>query len=121
MRNIYTEKEFEKALKNRESQFVLKGPDAEKIVTKLIEAEQKKNNARNLSIGVGILCLLAAPFTAGTSLLGLGASVGAVVLSDAVICAIIAAVVEISKEAIRALRDYKLKKLDKESIEFTLK
>lgn len=121
MRYIYTETELERALKNKEYQFILKGANAEKILDKLLEAERKKKNARNASIGVGLLCLLAAPFTAGTSLLGLGATAGAIALSDTVIIAIISGIVTISVEAIRALRDYNIRKLDRESIEFTHK
>ena len=100
---------------------MLKGPNAEKILNKIQEAERKKKNVRNASIGIGVLCLLAAPFTAGTSLIGFGATAGAIALSDTVIVAIITGIVTISVEAIRALRDYQIRKLDRESIEFTHK
>lgn len=118
---VYTEQGLEKALKRNEQQFVLKGQNAEKILEKLEKAEREKTNMRNASIGFGLLCLIAAPFTAGTSLIGVSAAVGSVALSEAVILAIISAVVTISVEAIRALKEYNIKKLDKESIEFTHK
>lgn len=117
---VRTEKEFERALKNKESQIIYEGPEAQEILQKFQEAEEKRLRTRNWGLGIGILCLLAAPFTAGGSLLGLSATVGAVALSDTVILAIISAVVTISVEAMRNLKDYLIEK-DKNRIILTKK
>lgn len=116
-----TEKEFEKALENREKKIVFEGPKAEEIVRKFQEAESRKKATRNTALGIGALCLLAAPFTGGASLLGLGATAGAIALSEGVIIAIIGAVVSISVAAINAIKDYKIAKIDNEKIILTHK
>ena len=85
---------------------VYEGPDAEKILAEIKKAEKKKVSARRWAFGLGALAVLAAPFTGGTSLLGLGAIAGAIALSDAVIIAIIGAITEISIEAIKRLKEY---------------
>lgn len=118
---VRTDKELERALEAKEPKIILEGPKAAEIVRKLEEAQNKKRNARNTAIGIGALCLLAAPFTGGTSLLGLTASVGAAALSEGVILAIIGAIVSISVAAINAIKEYKIKKLDNNRIELTRK
>ena len=105
-----TQKEFEKALENRVRKIVYEGPDAEKILAGIKNAEAKKASARRWGLGIGVLALLAAPFTGGTSLLGLGATFGAVALSDTVIVAIITAIVSISVAAINAIKEYNIEK-----------
>ncbi|MDE6753032.1 MAG: hypothetical protein K2J82_00295 [Muribaculaceae bacterium] len=118
---VRTDKELERALEAKEKNFILEGPQAAQIVKKFQEAERKKRSARGWGIGVGILCLVAAPFTGGGSLLGLGATAGAVALSEGVILAIIGAVVSISVAAINAVKEYKIKKLEQDRILFSKK
>lgn len=118
---VRTEEEFERALRAKCPYFVFEGPKAGEISRKIRETEDKRDGVRTVSILAGIACLIAAPFTAGSSLLGLGLTTGAVALSEPVILAIIAGVVAIATESIRALRDYKVRELDKERLEFTRK
>ena len=118
---VRTEKELEKALESKEKSFLMEGPKANQIVKKFEEAVAKKRRTKRTATAIGILSILAIPFTGGASLLGLGATAGAVALSETVIIAIISAVVSISVAAINAVRDYKLKKLDNERILFELK
>lgn len=118
---VRTEEEFERALRAKCPYFVFEGPKAREISRKIRETEDKRDGVRTVSILAGIACLFAAPFTAGSSLLGLGLTTGAVALSEPVILAIIAGVVAIATESIRALRDYKVRELDKERLEFTRK
>lgn len=117
----HTDKEFERALKARENKIILEGPKASEIVKRIEAAQRKKRNTRNTALGIGILCVLAAPFTGGGSLLGLGATAGAVALSESVIIAIIGAVVSISVAAINAIKEYKIRELDANRIELTRK
>lgn len=105
---VRTEKEFEKALENKEPKIIYEGPEAEKIVAKIQAAQKKRSRTKKWGIGLGILCIAAAPFTGGGSLLGLGATAGAIALSEGVIIAIIGAVVSISVAAINAIKEYKL-------------
>ena len=107
---VRTKEELERALKNRTKKIVYEGPDAEKVLAEIKKAEKKKASARGWAFGIGALALLAAPFTGGTSLLGLGATAGAIALSDAVIIAIIGAIAKISIEAIKALKEYLVEK-----------
>ena len=118
---VRTEKELEKALESKEKSFLMEGPKANQIVKKFEEAVAKKRRTKRTATAIGILSILAIPFTGGASLLGLGATAGAVALSETVIIAIISAVVSISVAAINGVRDYKLKKLDNERILFELK
>ena len=118
---VRSEEEFERALRAKCPYFVFEGPKAREISRKIREAEDKRDGVRAVSILAGLACLFAAPFTAGSSLLGLGLTTGAVALSEPVILAIIAGVVAIATESIRALRDYKVRELDKERLEFTRK
>lgn len=115
------DKEFERALEAKESKIILEGPKASEIVRRIEEAERKKRHTRNTALGIGILCLIAAPFTGGGSLLGLGATAGAIALSEGVILAIIGAVVSISVAAINAIKEYEIHKLDHDRIELTRK
>lgn len=115
------EKELEKALENKEHRIILEGPKAAEIVNELEKARLKGRLARNTGWGIGLLCLLAAPFTAGGSLLGLGATAGVIALSDTVIAAIIAAIVSISVAAINAIKEYKIRKLEADRIELIRK
>lgn len=117
---VKTKEELERALKNREKKIVYEGPDAEKVLAEIKKAENKKASARRWAFGLGALAVLAAPFTGGTSLLGLGATAGAIALSDAVIIAIIGAIVKISTEAIKALKEYMVEK-DKNRLVLTHK
>lgn len=117
----HTDTEFERALKARADKIILEGPKASEIVKGIEAAQRKKRNTRNTALGIGLLCVLAAPFTGGGSLLGLGATAGAVALSEPVILGIISAVVAISKTTINAIKDYKIRKLDVNRIEFTRK
>ena len=64
--------------------------------------------------------MLAAPFTGGTSLIGIGATAGAVVLTEAIIIAIITGIVSISNNAINAIKEYKIEKT-KAQVIFTRK
>lgn len=107
---VRTKDELERALKNRDKKIVYEGPDAEKVLAEIKKAEKKKASARRWAFGLGALAVLAAPFTGGTSLLGLGATAGAIALSDAVIIAIIGAITEISIEAIKRLKEYLVEK-----------
>lgn len=107
---VRTKDELERALKNRDKKIVYEGPDAEKVLAEIKKAEKKKASARKWAFGLGALAVLAAPFTGGTSLLGLGATAGAIALSDAVIIAIIGAITEISIEAIKRLKEYLVEK-----------
>lgn len=118
---VNTEKELECALERRDQRIMLKGPKAIDILRKIEKAEAKKRTGRNVGFGLALLFLAAAPFTGGASLLGLGATAGAFALSDAVIIAIITAVVSISVEAIRSLKEYKIRKLDFDRVEFIRK
>lgn len=117
---VKTKEELERALKNRTKKIVYEGPDAEKVLTEIKKAESKKATARGWAFGLGALAVLAAPFTGGASLLGLGATAGAIALSDAVIIAIIGAIVKISTEAIKALKEYMVEK-DKNRLVLTHK
>lgn len=110
MLTVKTKGELERALKKREKKIVYEGPDAEKILAEIEKAEKKKASSRRWAWGLGALAVLAAPFTGGTSLLGLGATAGAIALSEAVIIAIITGIVAISVEAIKALKEYKIEK-----------
>lgn len=121
MLTVRTKWELEQALERRENHILFEGPKAQELVSRLEEEEEKASAARGIGVGLGILCLIAAPFTCGGSLLGLGASVGAIALSETVIIAIIAAIVQISKSAIEAIRDYQIKKLDNYRVEFIRK
>lgn len=111
---VRTRDELERALKNRDKKIVYEGPDAEKVLAEIKKAEKKKASARRWAFGLGALAVLAAPFTGGTSLFGLGATAGAIALSDAVIIAIIGAIIgaitEISIEAIKRLKEYLVEK-----------
>ena len=115
---VKTKEELERALKNREKRIVYEGANAENVLAEIKKAENKKASARRWAFGIGALAVLAAPFTGGTSLLGLGPSAVAIALSDRVIIAIIAAVAEISTEAIKALKEYLVEK-DKNRLVFT--
>ena len=118
---VRTEKELEKALISKCPHFIFEGPKAAAIYAKLQEVEQKKRAVRNTGIGIGILCLLAVPFTGGTSLLGMGAVAGGMALSTEVILAIISGLVAITTVAIQAIRDYQIKKLERDRLEFIRK
>lgn len=116
---VSNRQEFERALKDRVRKIIYEGPDAVRILNQIAKEEKKKASSRRnagLAIGLGVLALIAAPFTGGTSLLGLGATgavaatAGAVALSEGVTLAIIAAVTTISVEAIQALKGYKIEK-----------
>lgn len=116
---VYSEKELERALERKDRRIVLEGAKAMGILAKLEEADAKKRTTRNVGIFATIALLAAAPFTCGGSLLGLGLTAGAMALSEGVILAIITAVVTISVEAIRNLKEYKIKKLAYDKVEFT--
>ncbi len=118
MTTVYNEKELELALMRKENRIVLEGPKASAIVRKFEEEEEKKRNRRNVGVGLALLFLVAAPFTGGASLFGFGATAAAVAISDTVLAAIISALAIVSAEAIRALRDYKIHKLDYNRVEF---
>ena len=122
---VRTEKEFETVLKNRCPHFIFEGPKAMEISRRLQEAEDKKAAVRRVGLGVGLLCLLAAPFTGGTSLLGMGAvaggSVGTIVITEAIIIAAITAIASITKEAINAIKEYQIKRLERDRLEFIRK
>lgn len=118
---VRTDKELEKALLAKEEKIILEGPKASEIIKKLEDAQRKRRRARNGGFLAGALCLIAAPFTAGTSLLGLGATAGALALSEGVIIAIIGAVVSISVAAINAIKEYQIRKLEYNRIELTRK
>lgn len=107
---VQNQKEFEKALERREKQIVYEGPDAEKILAEIKKAEDKKASARKWGWGIAALALMAAPFTGGTSLLGLTATAATVALSEGAIIAIITGIAAISVEAIRALKEYEVAK-----------
>lgn len=121
MRICRTDKELERALEAKENRILFEGPKALAIIEKMEEANRKKRRARNTAVGVGILCLLAAPFTGGGSLFGLGATAGAAALSEGVILAIISAVVTVSVAAINAIKEYEIHKLDYDRIELIRK
>ena len=114
-----TEKELELALERKDSRIVLQGTAAMGILSKIEEADAKKRATRNVGLFMTIALLAAAPFTCGGSLFGLGATAGAVAISDTVIVAIIGAVVTLSVEAMRNLKDYKIQKLAYDKVEFT--
>lgn len=116
---VYNETELERALERRCGRIVLEGTKAAAIVAKLEAADAKKRNARNTGIFLTILLAAAAPMTGGASLLGLGATAGAIALSEGVIIALIGAVVTLSVEAMRNLKDYKIQKLAYDKVEFT--
>ena len=116
-----TENELERALQAKEAKIIFEGSKASEIVQMIEKAQRKKRNARRIGLGAGILCLIAAPFTAGTSLLGLGATAGAIAISDSVIIAIIGAVTSISSVVLNRIYDYKIAKLDNNRIQFTHK
>ena len=118
---VRTEKELERALISKCPHFIFEGPKAAAIYAKLQEVEQKKRAVRNTGIGIGILCILAAPLTGGTSLLGMGAVAGGMALSTEVILAIISGLVAITTVAIQAIRDYQIKKLERDRLEFIRK
>lgn len=132
---IRTEKQLEKALKEKWPHFIFEGPKAIEIAKRIQQAEGRKKKIRGAGLGLGLLCLVAVPFTAGTSLigtgtvLGMGATVGAtaigtatfVALSDEVLIAIITGVVTIATATIAAIKDYRMKKLDHERLEFIRK
>lgn len=122
---VRTEKEFETVLKNRCPHFIFEGPKAMEISRRLQEAEDKKDAVRGVGLGMGLLCLLAAPFTGGTSLLGMGAvaggSVGTIVITEAIIIAAITAFASITKDAINAIKEYHIKRLESERLEFIRK
>lgn len=118
---VRTEEEFERALRAKCPHFVFEGPKAREISRKIREAEEKQDAVCAVGVLAGIACLFAAPFTLGTSLLGLTVTTGAVALSEPVILAIIAGVVAIAKEIIKSIKDYKVKELDNERLEFTRK
>lgn len=115
----HTEKELEAALERRDSRIVYEGSNALEIISKLEAADARKKKARNTGIFMSILCLAAAPFTCGGSVLALGATAGAIAISDTVIVAIIGAIVTLSVEAMRNLKEYKIKKLAYNRVEFT--
>ncbi|MBD5219823.1 MAG: hypothetical protein HDS72_06260 [Bacteroidales bacterium] len=117
----HTEKELERALEAKEDKIILEGPKASEIVSRIEAAQRKKRNTRKAAFGIGLLCIAAAPFTGGGSLLGLGAAAGATALSEGVFLAIIGAVVSISVAAINAVKEYKIRKLEVNRIEFTRK
>ncbi len=118
MTTVYNEKELELALLRKENRIVLEGPKASAIVRKFEEEEEKRRNRRNVGFGLALLFLVAAPFTGGASLFGFGATATAVAISDTVLAAIISAIALVSAEAIRALRDYEIHKLDYNRVEF---
>ncbi|MBD5175393.1 MAG: hypothetical protein HDT06_06195 [Bacteroidales bacterium] len=117
---VRTKEELERALKNRTKKIVYEGQDAEKVLAEIKKAEKKKASTRRWAFGLGALAVLAAPFTGGASLFGLGATVGAIALSDAVIIAIIGAIAKISIEAIKALKEYLVER-DRNRMVFTHK
>lgn len=114
-------KELENALESKKGKIIFEGPEAEKIATELEKAQKKKKATKGWAIGIGALCLLAAPFTGGTSLLGIGATAGAVVLTEAIIIAIITGIVSISNNAINAIKEYNIRKLEADRIELIRK
>ena len=118
---VKTEKELERALEAKAAHIIFEGPKAHEIAKKFEEAEAKRRRTKNTMIGIGILSILAIPFIAGTSLFGLSATVGAVALSDTVIMTIISGVVTISVAAIKAIKEYRIKKLEGNRIEFVRK
>lgn len=107
---VNTQKELEKALENRVNKIIYEGPDADKILAEIKKAEEKKASAKKWGWGIGVLCILAAPLTGGTSLLGLGATAGAIALSEPIVLAIITAVVSISIAAINAIKEYNIER-----------
>ena len=100
----YNDKELERALEAKESKIILEGPQASEIVRRIEEAQSKRRNTHNTALGIGLLCLIAAPFTGGGSLLGL-----------------IGTVVVMSTETIKAIKEYEMYKLDHDRIEFRRK
>ena len=118
---VRTEQGFEMMLRTKCPHFIFEGPKAREIFRKLREAEEKQDAACAVGVLAGIACLFAAPFTLGTSLLGLTVTTGVVALSEPVIIAIIAGVVAIAKEIIKSIKDYKVKELDNERLEFIRK
>lgn len=70
MKIVYTKEELERALKAKEYEIIIKGELATKINNKIKAKKRVKAGA----IGIGIASILAAPFTGGTSLVGLGAT-----------------------------------------------
>lgn len=120
MTTVYTERELERALERRENKIVFEGPQAATIVSKLEAADAKKRGFCKVGLLMSLALVAAAPFTGGTSLLGLGAA-GVLAISDSVIIAIITAVVTLSVEAMRAIKEYKINKLAYNKVEFTKK
>lgn len=131
---IRTEKQFETALKEKWPHFIFEGPKAKDIAKRIQRAEGRKKGIRGVGIGLGLLCLAAAPFTAGTSLVGTGAALGMgavcattigttalVALSDEVLITIITGVVTIATATIAAIKEYQMKKLDRDRLEFVRK
>lgn len=118
---VSTEKALERALEAKEKTIILEGPQASEIVRKITDVQKKKRRIRKTGIGIGLICIIGAPITGGMSLLGLGATVGAIAISDTVIVAIISAIVSISTVTINRMYDYKIKKLDNNRIEFSRK
>ena len=67
MRIVYTKEELENALKAKEYEIIIKGELATKINNKI----RAKKRVKAVGIGIGIVSILAAPFTGGTSIVGL--------------------------------------------------
>lgn len=66
MKTVYTKEELQKALENKEDKIIVKGSLAEEIYN-------KKNRKKKIGIFgaiLGTVCVLAIPFTGGTSALG---------------------------------------------------
>lgn len=75
MRTVYTEKEFEQALKDRERRILAKGDVAERL-----RSEKKKNKKKAAAIGAATAAVATgvalAPLTGGLSA-GVGVAIGA--------------------------------------------
>lgn len=104
MVTVHTKEQFNRALENREREIICEGEVARLLINEQEKKERKRKNRKRLGIALAIGGILAAPFTAGTSLAGLaaGATIGAVTLSTAelaIICGTAVAITGIFKKA----------------------
>lgn len=107
MKIVYTKEELERALKAKEYEIIIKGELATKINNKIKAKKRVKAGA----IGIGIASILAAPFTGGTSLVGLGAT--AVALTGGEIITIIIILCGWSLAMAAILKGYDVIEFDK--------
>lgn len=95
---VYTQSDFENAIRNRQSEIIVGGELAQRIIEKY-EAKKRK---KRLGIALAIASIAAIPFTGGTSLALMGLTIGTVTISAtelAILCGFILGLTGILKGA----------------------